>query len=42
MSDHKAILVTGGCGFIGSQIFDRLLWDGNKFLVKDDLYYGVF
>ncbi len=41
MSDHKAILVTGGCGFIGSHIVDRLLREGKKVVVLDDLSSGV-
>ena len=41
MSDHKAILVTGGCGFIGSHIVDRLLGEGKKVVVLDDLSSGV-
>jgi len=34
------IIVTGGAGFIGSHMVDRLLDDGNEVLVLDDLYLG--
>ncbi len=34
------ILVTGGCGFIGSHLGDRLAADGHEVLVLDDLSTG--
>jgi len=34
------ILVTGGCGFIGSHLIDRLLHDGNQVVALDDLSTG--
>ncbi|WP_265108286.1 NAD-dependent epimerase/dehydratase family protein [Halosolutus halophilus] len=34
------ILVTGGAGFIGSQLSDRLLADGNEVVVVDDFSNG--
>jgi UDP-glucuronate decarboxylase len=40
MSD-KRILVTGGAGFIGSHLVDRLLSDGHEVLVVDNYYSGT-
>lgn len=34
------VLVTGGCGFIGSHLIDRLLADGHTVTVLDDLSSG--
>src|SRR5436189_3641517 len=36
------ILITGGAGFIGSHLADRLLADGNEITVIDDLSTGRF
>ena len=33
-------LVTGGCGFIGSHLVDRLIADGHRVLILDDLSTG--
>lgn len=36
----KTILITGGAGFIGSHLSERLLNDGNKIIVIDNLVTG--
>lgn len=36
----ETILVTGGAGFIGSHLADRLLSDGAKVIVVDNLFLG--
>ena len=33
-------LITGGCGFIGSHLTERLLKEGNEVFVIDDLSTG--
>ena len=35
--ENKKILVTGGCGFIGSNLVDKLVSDGNDVIVIDNL-----
>jgi len=37
----KKILVTGGCGFIGSYLVERLISEGNEVVVIDDLSTGI-
>src|SRR3989344_4213668 len=36
----KKILVTGGAGFIGSRLTDRLVEEGHKVIITDDLSKG--
>ena len=38
--EKKIVLVTGGCGFIGSHVVDRLIEDGYVVVVLDDLSTG--
>ncbi len=38
---RKRILVTGGAGFLGSHLIDRLLADGNEVLCVDNLFTGT-
>ena len=40
MPKQKTILVTGGAGFIGSNLCQRLLDEGNKVLCLDNLFTG--
>jgi UDP-glucose 4-epimerase len=40
MSDSKKILITGGAGFIGSHLSEKLLKEGNGVFVLDDLSTG--
>ena len=40
MISNKKILVTGGCGFLGSHIVDELIKEKNKVVVVDNLSSG--
>jgi len=40
MNLKKKILITGGAGFIGSHLCNRLLNDGNKIICLDNLFTG--
>ena len=37
---HKSILVTGGAGFIGSHMIDRLMQSGNDVICLDNFFTG--
>ena len=41
MGDAHRILVTGGAGFLGSHLVDRLIERGNDVLVVDNLFTGA-
>jgi UDP-glucose 4-epimerase len=41
MTDNEVIVVTGGAGFIGSHVVDRLIEDGRRVIVVDDLSAGT-
>jgi UDP-glucuronate decarboxylase len=40
-SHQKRVLVTGGAGFIGSHLCDRLIADGHEVLCVDNFYTGT-
>jgi UDP-glucuronate decarboxylase len=40
-SDQKTVLVTGGAGFLGSHLCDRLLRDGHKVVSLDNFHTGT-
>ena len=39
-SGGKRVLVTGGAGFVGSHLVDRLMMDGHSVIVVDNLFTG--
>jgi UDP-glucuronate decarboxylase len=41
MRDRKSVLVTGGAGFLGSHLCDRLLADGHDVVCADNLFTGT-
>jgi UDP-glucuronate decarboxylase len=41
VSQQKRVLVTGGAGFIGSHLCDRLIADGHEVLCVDNFYTGA-
>jgi nucleoside-diphosphate-sugar epimerase len=40
-SSNKRVLVTGGAGFLGSHLCERLLADGNDVLCVDNFFTGT-
>jgi hypothetical protein len=42
LSDHKRkkILVTGGAGFVGSHLVDKLMMEGHEVIVADNFFTG--
>lgn len=42
MIEKKRIIVTGGAGFVGSNLIKRLLADGNAVVCVDSLYSGKY
>ena len=40
-ADQKRVLVTGGAGFLGSHLCERLLADGHDVLCVDNFYTGT-
>ena len=41
ISNRKRILITGGAGFLGSHLCERLLGEGNDVLCVDNFYSGT-
>src|SRR5579862_3963128 len=40
LADQKRILVTGGCGFVGSHLVDRLMLLGHQVICLDNFQTG--
>ena len=40
MGTKKKILVTGGAGFVGSHLVDKLMLDGNHVIAADNFFTG--
>jgi UDP-glucuronate decarboxylase len=40
-NNRKRILITGGAGFLGSHLIDRLLQEGNEVVCVDNLFTGT-
>ncbi|MCK5445072.1 MAG: NAD-dependent epimerase/dehydratase family protein, partial [Rhodospirillaceae bacterium] len=40
MFSRKRVLVTGGAGFLGSHLCERLLADGNDVICVDNFFTG--
>ena len=40
MTDQKTILITGGAGFLGSHLCDRLIAEGHDVLCLDNFFTG--
>jgi len=40
MAESKSILITGGAGFVGSHLCDRLIADGHQVLCLDNFFTG--
>jgi UDP-glucuronate decarboxylase len=41
MDDHNAVLITGGAGFLGSHLCDRLLAAGHEVICVDNFFTGT-
>ena len=39
-TERKRILITGGAGFVGSNLVDRLMKDGHQVIVADNFFTG--
>jgi len=38
--EKKRILITGGAGFVGSHLVDKLMLDGHEVIVADNFFTG--